>query len=73
LLRSTGGGSLSLPVKSGGNTVYRDFVYGTFVDGVFDCTADIDCVNVGAAFNQARTYAMREMLRPHIASALATW
>jgi hypothetical protein len=73
LLRSTGGGSLSLPVKSGGNTVYRDFVYGTFVDGVFDCSVDIDCVAVNDAFNDARTYAMREMLRPHIASALATW
>jgi hypothetical protein len=73
LLRSTGGGSLSLPVKSGGNTIYRDFVYGTFVDGVFDCTVDIDCVDINSAYNDARTYAMREMLRPHIASALATW
>jgi hypothetical protein len=75
ILRSTGGGYLGLPVKSGGTTVYRNYVYGTFIDGTFDCGAgdNTDCSQESDALGTGRAKAMEEMMRPQIRSALATW
>lgn len=75
ILRSTGGGYLGLPVKSGGTTVYRDYVYGTFIDGTFDCgpADNTDCSQEQAALGTGRGKAMEEMMRPQIRAALATW
>jgi hypothetical protein len=75
ILRSTGGGYLGLPVKSGGTTVYRNYVYGTFIDGTFDCGpgASTDCSQESDALGTGRGKAMEEMLRPQIRSALSSW
>lgn len=75
ILRSTGGGYLGLPVKSGPATVYRNYVYGTFIDGLFDCGPgnNTDCTQENDALGAGRAKAMEEMLRPQIRSALATW
>lgn len=55
--------------------MYHDFVYGAFFDGVFDCGPgdDKDCSQDNNALGPARATAYQEMLRPHIAAALATW
>jgi hypothetical protein len=75
LMRSTGGGYVALPAKQNGNTVYREFVYGAFYDGVFDCGPgnDTDCVAERDALGVGRGAAYREMLRPHVKAALQTW
>jgi hypothetical protein len=75
LLRNTGGGWISLPAKVGPATVYRDFVYGVFIDGVFDCGpgSSKDCSQEDALLSPAKATAFRELLRPHVKSALATW
>jgi hypothetical protein len=75
LMRNTGGGWISLPVKQGHSTVYRDFVYGVFIDGVFDCGPGTskDCSQEGDALSPAKAKAFQEMLRPHIKAALTNW
>ena len=75
LYRNTGGGWISLPAKVSSVTAYRDFVYGAFIDGVFDCGpgSNTDCTQEEAALSPAKAKAFQEMLRPHIKSALATW
>jgi hypothetical protein len=75
IIRSTGGGYLGLPVKSGPATFYRNYAYGTFIDGTFDCGpgSSIDCTQERDALSTGRAKAMEEMLRPQIRSALATW
>jgi hypothetical protein len=75
LIRNTGGGWISVPVKQDDATVYRDFVYGAFIDGVFDCGPGTskDCSQEGDALGPAKAKAFQEMLRPHIKAALTTW
>jgi hypothetical protein len=75
LIRSTGGGYVALPVKQNGSTVYRDFVYGAFYDGVFDCGPgdEMNCDAERDALGVGRGNAYREMLRQHVRAALATW
>jgi hypothetical protein len=75
LMRNTGGGWISLPVMQNDATVYRDFVYGVFIDGVFDCGLgdSKDCSQEGNALGPAKAKAFQEMLRPHIKAAMSTW
>ncbi len=73
LIRLTGAGRVAVPVKSGGGTVLREFVYGSFFDGVLDCGGDSSCMNEDTALGNARSKVHREMLRPHIRAALQTW
>ncbi|WP_020520876.1 serine hydrolase [Catelliglobosispora koreensis] len=76
LMRSTGGGMLSIPVKGiTGRISEKKFVYGAFIDGVFDCGtgADKDCSQESAAMWPAVQASMAEMMRPHLKAALATF
>jgi hypothetical protein len=75
LMRNTGGGWVSLPVKQNDAIVYRSFVYGVFIDGVFDCGPgdSKDCSQEGNALSPAKAKAFQEMLRPHIKAAMTTW
>jgi hypothetical protein len=75
LIRSTGGGYIALPVKQNGSTVYREFVYGAFYDGVFDCGPgdEMNCDAERDALGTGRGNAYRELLRSHIRAALETW
>ncbi|GAA3234229.1 serine hydrolase [Dactylosporangium siamense] len=75
LMRSTGGGAVSLPVKQNNTTAYRTFVYGAFFDGVWDCGPgdDKNCGPEWDALGPARGAAYQAMLRAHINAALSTW
>lgn len=76
ILRSTGGGLVSLPFKSPRIGIYyKSYVYGAFIDGLFDCGPgdDTDCQQENDALPPARAKAYQEMLRPQIRAALMTW
>lgn len=75
VMHSTGGGYVGLPWKVNGATTYAKYVYGTFVEGTFDCGsgASEDCSQEEDAIQDGRATAMREMLRPQIRAALSTW
>lgn len=71
-MRSTGGGVIALPYKNG---TEKKFVYGAFIDGVFDCGvgSDKDCSQEANAMYPAVQASMAEMVRPHMKAALASW
>jgi hypothetical protein len=76
LLRSTGGGWVSLPFIVDGTIVSRGYVYGAFFDGIFNCASGMGnnfCTEHNTPLGQARATAYAEMLRPHIRSALDSW
>jgi hypothetical protein len=73
LLRRTGFGVLSLPFKVSPTAppLLKDYVYGSFVDGLFkcgnNCDGEIDLIG------DVRKEAQFEMMRPRIRAALETW
>jgi Beta-lactamase enzyme family len=72
LIRRTGFGRLSLPFKGRtGEIVPRNYVYGSFVDGVFKCGSN--CDGEIEVIGDVRSAAHFEMLRPRIKAALMTW
>ncbi len=76
LMRSTAGGMISVPFKqANGTIVEKKFVYGAFIDGVFDCGVgdDKNCDAESAAMWPAVQASIAETLRPHLKAALATW
>jgi len=76
LLRSTGGGWVSLPFLNGGAPAPKSYVYGAFFDGIFDCAPGMGgnfCTEHNTPLGNARAAAYAEMLRPHIRAALQTW
>jgi hypothetical protein len=73
LLRRTGFGVLSLPFKVSPTAppVLRSYVYGSFVDGVFECGNN--CDGEIELIGGVRTEAHLKMMRPRIRAALDTW
>jgi hypothetical protein len=72
VLRRTGFGVLSLPFKGRtGEIVPKDYVYGSFVDGLFKCGTK--CDDEIDKIGEVRSKAHFEMLRPRIKAALQTW
>jgi hypothetical protein len=66
-------GLMGLPARQGGNTVLREYVYGLFID-----QAVVPQPNINAAPRDAVNDAVfgsgeKELFRPEIRSALATW
>jgi hypothetical protein len=81
LVRRTGSGVLTLPFKgTRGVILPRDFVYGSFVDGTFECGksktvggSETACDDEISEIGDVRSAAHFEMLRPRIRAALQTW
>ncbi|MEV4120492.1 serine hydrolase [Micromonospora sp. NPDC049645] len=76
LMRTTGGGMVSLPYRSfNGVETERKYVYGAFIDGAIDCGlgSSTDCSQESAAMFPAVQASMAELLRPHLKSALASF
>lgn len=71
LIRRTGFGVLSLPFKVAGGIVPKDYVYGSFVDGTYECGSS--CSDELDAISQARSSAQKEIVRSRIREALMTW
>ncbi|MGH2703272.1 MAG: serine hydrolase, partial [Actinomycetota bacterium] len=73
LVRRTGFGRLSLPFKFSptGAPILKDYLYGSFVDGEFECGNN--CDGEIELIGEVRTQAHFEMMRPRIRAALETW